>query len=174
MLDLPAAVWRQWIEEMADRREPLLPRVGTFFTGGESLAADKLRSWARLPAPPARLLSSYGPTEATVTTTLCEVASGEAAAFRGVKLPLGRPLPGTRVYVLDRHCRPVPAVVPGELFLGGAGLARGYLGRPEATAERFVPYPDGTAPASASTARATSPAGCRTASSSSWAAPITR
>ncbi|HSF41609.1 MAG TPA: amino acid adenylation domain-containing protein [Thermoanaerobaculia bacterium] len=146
VLDLPAAVWRQWIEEMADRGERILPRVGTFFTGGESLTAEKLRSWARLPARPARLLSSYGPTEATVTTTLVGVESDAVLSLRWEKIPLGRPLPGTRLHLLDRNRRPVPVGVPGEIFIGGAGVARGYLGRPELTAEAFVPVPESAAP----------------------------
>jgi amino acid adenylation domain-containing protein len=141
VLDLPAAVWRQWIDDMAGREGTLLPGVRVFMTGGESLPAEKLRSWARLPARRARLFSSYGPTEATVTTTLFAAGSEEVPGLAYAKLPLGRPLPGTRVYLLDRHRNPVPAGVPGEVYIGGAGLARGYLDRPDLTAEAFVPSP---------------------------------
>jgi amino acid adenylation domain-containing protein len=88
----------------------------------------------RLPA--ARIFNLYGPSEDTTYSTWAVVASG---------LPqppgIGRPVDGTRAYLLDRHLRPVPAGVPGEITLAGSGLARGYLGRPELTAERFLPDP---------------------------------
>jgi amino acid adenylation domain-containing protein len=82
------------------------------------------------------LLNLYGPSEDTTYSTQARVEPG------GERAPdIGRPLPGTRAYVVSRDLRPQPAGVPGELLLGGAGLARGYLNRPEITAERFVPNP---------------------------------
>jgi amino acid adenylation domain-containing protein len=146
VLDLPAAVWRQWIDAMAGREARLPARIRTFLTGGESLPADKLRSWARMTAAGARLFSSYGPTEATVTTTLFGIASDAATDFALAKVPLGSPLPNTRIHLLDAHRRPVPAGVPGEVYIGGRDLARGYLGRPELTAEVFVPSPESREP----------------------------
>jgi amino acid adenylation domain-containing protein len=80
----------------------------------------------------------YGPTETTTYSTGAHLPSGESG------LPgIGRPITNTRAYVLDRRLEPVPIGVPGELYLGGAGVARGYLGRPALTAERFVPDPFG-------------------------------
>jgi amino acid adenylation domain-containing protein len=90
------------------------------------------RHAAALPGVP--LLNEYGPTEGTVWATAGELAVGEPVT-------IGRPIAGARVLLLDRALRPSPAGVPGELFLGGGGLARGYLGRPDLTAERFVPDP---------------------------------
>jgi amino acid adenylation domain-containing protein/thioester reductase-like protein len=93
----------------------------------------------RLCGPDTRLINSYGVTEATIDSTYFQ---STAAALDGDALvPIGRPFPHTRVYLLDRHLQPVPIGVPGELCIGGAGLARGYLNRPDLTAERFVPNP---------------------------------
>jgi len=82
----------------------------------------------------------YGPSETTTYSTVAYLASGES----GVP-GIGRPIANTRAYVLDRHLHLVPIGIPGELYLGGAGVARGYLGRPALTAERFVPDPFGPA-----------------------------
>ena len=92
---------------------------------------------------PARLLHMYGPTEATTFATWHEVRHVPPAA---VTIPIGRPLANTEVYVLDRHGEPVPAGVPGEIHIGGPGLAHGYLAGPAATAERFVAHPFGSTP----------------------------
>ncbi|MFL6292352.1 MAG: amino acid adenylation domain-containing protein, partial [Thermoanaerobaculia bacterium] len=100
-------------------------------TGGDRL---------HLPPPPSvpfTLVNNYGPTEATVVATSGEVPPG---ALDGLP-PIGRPLPHARAAVVDERLLPVPAGTPGELLVGGAGLARGYLGRPDLTAERFVPDP---------------------------------
>ncbi|GAA3670614.1 hypothetical protein GCM10022267_66800 [Lentzea roselyniae] len=89
-------------------------------------------------SPETTVVNAYGVTEATVDSTAFPVTDGLGA---GPFVPIGRPLPNTRTYVLDAYGRPVPAGVPGELHLGGPGVARGYLGRDDLTAERFVPDP---------------------------------
>ncbi|MEP7181429.1 MAG: amino acid adenylation domain-containing protein [Betaproteobacteria bacterium] len=87
---------------------------------------------------PARLLHVYGPTEATTFATWHEVRSVAAGA---ITVPIGRPLANTEVYLLDAHGEPAPVGLPGEIHIGGPGLALGYLGRPGLTAERFVAHP---------------------------------
>ncbi len=89
-----------------------------------------------------RLLNHYGPTEATVGCCTFEVRRGERG-LPSATVPIGRPLPGARAYVLDAELEPVPIGVAGELCVGGAGVARGYVNRPEETAERFVEDPQG-------------------------------
>ncbi|MDQ1026939.1 amino acid adenylation domain-containing protein [Streptomyces umbrinus] len=91
---------------------------------------------------PGRLINEYGPTEASVGSTVYPVTG---AVGRDV-VPIGRPLPNMRVYVLDAALEPVPVGVPGELYVGGTGVARGYAGRPDLTAERFLPDPYGSVP----------------------------
>jgi amino acid adenylation domain-containing protein len=106
------------------------------FSGGEALPLELARQVrGRLPAP---LRNQYGPTEISIDTT--DWVCGEGDSRLGF-VPLGRPLANTALHVLDPGGQPVPPGVPGELCVGGAGVARGYLGRPELTAERFVPDP---------------------------------
>ncbi len=116
--------------------------AGVWVVGGESLRADVA---ARLleRAPGAVLVNEYGPTEATVGC--CVLAVTEPPGHGGA-VPIGRPTPGTRLYVLDSRMHPVPAGVPGELYVAGAQVARGYLGLPGLTAERFVPDPFAPSP----------------------------
>ncbi len=97
------------------------------------------REIQRLCGPTTRLINSYGLSEATIDSSYFEGAT-HGMADDGV-VPIGRPFANTRLYILDAHMEPVPAGLPGELYVGGAGLARGYLNRPDLTAERFVPCP---------------------------------
>ena len=112
--------------------------------GSDRLHTGLYERVRRLCGPSARVINSYGLTEAAVDSTYFEGDLSEAQADRPV--PVGRPIPGTRVHVLDRSLQPVPPGVPGELYVGGGGLARGYLHRPALTAERFVPDPFGGRP----------------------------
>ncbi|HKV11609.1 MAG TPA: amino acid adenylation domain-containing protein, partial [Thermoanaerobaculia bacterium] len=139
VLDLPAALWRQWIEDRAARGSRLPAGIRTYLTGGESVPAERVRAWAGMTGRPAAFLSSYGPTEATVTATVFQTDSRAAASLPEGKVPIGRPLANVRAYVLDARMQPVPEGVAGELYLGGEGLARGYLGRPDLTAAAFLP-----------------------------------
>jgi non-ribosomal peptide synthetase component F len=109
--------------------------------GGEAALADKVESWSQNTGNRVRLVNTYGPTEATVVATMCDL-SGSAekdSACHGVSI--GRPIRNVQTYVLDRNRQPIPIGVPGELHIGGEGLARGYLNRPELTAETFIPNP---------------------------------
>jgi amino acid adenylation domain-containing protein len=109
----------------------------TFVIGGEELRQEHL-AFLRRAAPRTRLVNEYGPTEAVVGCCVYEVPAGAVAPGT---VPIGRPIAGARLLVLDSDLEPVPMAVAGELFIGGVGLARGYLGLPERTAERFVPDP---------------------------------
>src|SRR5262249_27838568 len=102
--------------------------------GGEAIDA---RTWAELArSERTRFVNVYGPTECTVDATAC-------AADSSPEPIIGRPLHNVRVHLLDQHLREVPLGTPGELFIGGTGVARGYVGQPAMTAERFVPDPYG-------------------------------
>ncbi|MCX5208777.1 amino acid adenylation domain-containing protein [Kitasatospora sp. NBC_00240] len=112
-----------------------LPHLESILCGGEVLTPDVAAAWS----PGRRLLNGYGPSECAVAATLFAVEPG----VRYDNVPIGRPIANTSVRVLDDRLRPVPPGVTGELYLGGAGVGRGYVGRPELTAERFVADPFG-------------------------------
>lgn len=108
-----------------------------FVIGGEALLQEQLAHW-RTWAPATRLVNEYGPTETVVGCAIYEV--GTADPLTGA-VPIGRPIQNTRLYVLDESMQPVPTGVPGELYIGGLGVGRGYLGRPDLTADRFPADP---------------------------------
>ncbi|HUC10576.1 MAG TPA: amino acid adenylation domain-containing protein [Stellaceae bacterium] len=116
---------------------PFTGRTRAFILGGEALTADHIAYWRKF-APDLCLINEYGPTETAVGCCVYEVPR-EAPISQTV--PIGRPIANTQLYVLDEHLQPVPVGVPGELFIGGAGVGRGYLHREELTAERFIADP---------------------------------
>ena len=133
VLDLPTAYWH----ELSSVIEHLpWPRsVRTLIVGGEQISRKALEAWQRVCK--VELWNNYGPTECTIGATTIEISRYEAHG----RVPIGRPLPGYRAYILDSQSRPLPQGMVGELAIGGRGVARGYLGSPELTAERFLPDP---------------------------------
>jgi amino acid adenylation domain-containing protein len=147
VLDLPTAYWNDLVESAApgDWRKATALRLVVI--GGEKVTVDRLRQWHDTVGARVQLLNTYGPTEATVAATfadLTHVQPSELATMREV--PIGRPFPNCRAYILDRELKPTPIGAPGELYIGGAGVAAGYQNAPELTSLRFVPDPFTTAP----------------------------
>lgn len=105
--------------------------------GGESLSKASLTFW-QIYAPATRIINEYGPTETVVGCSVYEVTDQPLLSDA---VPIGRPIANTQVYLLDNYLQPVATGVTGELYIGGAGLARGYLNRASLTAERFIPHP---------------------------------
>jgi amino acid adenylation domain-containing protein len=116
-----------------------------FVIGGEALSWDEVQYW-RTAGGTTRLINEYGPTETVVGCCVYEIGAGESESQPkgdgGV--PIGRPIANMQMYVLDERLMPVPIGVSGELYIGGVGLSRGYQGRAELTAERFIPHPYST------------------------------
>jgi thioesterase domain-containing protein/acyl carrier protein len=100
-----------------------------------------VKLWQTTSLASVRLLNAYGPTEATITSTIFEVNSLESFQEFPDNISIGRPISNTQVYILDQQLQPVPVGVFGELHIGGDGLARGYLNRRELTSEKFIPNP---------------------------------
>jgi amino acid adenylation domain-containing protein len=116
--------------------------VRSVLVGGEAADPSSMRE-VLAHSPPARLLNAYGPTE---TTTFAAWHLVESVPEGAASVPIGRPLANTQLHVLDAHLRPAPIGVPGELYIGGPGVARGYLNQPELTAARFVEDPFSSEP----------------------------
>ncbi|WP_275559746.1 non-ribosomal peptide synthetase, partial [Streptomyces sp. 5-6(2022)] len=134
---MTVGLFNQYADEIAAEIGALRHLV----VGGDALNPDVIGRVARS-HPPRHLLNGYGPTESNIATSF-EIRHVPEGAQT---IPIGRPLPNTRVYILDKHRQPVPIGVTGELYIAGAGVAEGYFKRPELTAERFVRDPFGSRP----------------------------
>src|SRR5262249_40923414 len=132
MMQATPSTWRLLLEADGLARSTL--RV---LCGGETLPPDLAHQLLDLGAS---VWNLYGPTETTIWSTLYPVVSGDGP------LPIGRPIANTQIYLLDRNFQPVPIGVTGELYIGGEGLARGYVNRADLTAERFMANPWGSSP----------------------------
>ncbi|HKQ79108.1 MAG TPA: amino acid adenylation domain-containing protein, partial [Blastocatellia bacterium] len=110
--------------------------------GGEALSSHDLLEWTKI-APGAEVINEYGPTEATVGCAAYRIA---ASALEDGTVPIGRPIANAAIYLLDEELRPCPVGAPGEIYISGDCLARGYLYRPDLTAERFLPNPHSEQP----------------------------
>ncbi|HEV2150064.1 MAG TPA: amino acid adenylation domain-containing protein [Longimicrobiaceae bacterium] len=135
--ELPTAYWHEWVHELvhAGRRLPACVRF--VIVGGERVLPERLAEWSTLGVP---LVHVFGLTETACTSTTLRLEGGDDGS-RWPSLPVGTPTGNVRIHLLDRSLHPVPIGVAGELFIGGEGVARGYLDRPGLTAARFVPDP---------------------------------
>jgi amino acid adenylation domain-containing protein len=116
-------------------------RTNAFIIGGENLTSENISEWQDF-APDTILVNEYGPTETVVGCCVYQVPIQHHSG----SIPIGQPIANTQLYVLDSYMQPVPNGVTGELYIGGTGLALGYLNRPELTAEKFVPHPFSSEP----------------------------
>jgi amino acid adenylation domain-containing protein len=128
------ATWRMVLSDAGGETQSRI--LNKLLCGGEAMSADLA---AQLTTLAARAWNVYGPTETTIWSTLYEITPRQEADAKCV-VAIGKPIGNTQVYVLDSYQQPVPVGVPGELYIGGKGLALGYLHRPELTAERFVQF----------------------------------
>ncbi len=146
-LHLPAAYWHQMVDDLVTHKKPISTKLRILVVGGESPSPEKVTAWVQLTnqrqksaedASPLCFINAYGPTEATIAATYYKTYCFEDNSLPQ-RLPIGRPLDGVQVYLLDPQGRSVPVGVAGEILIGGKGVTRGYLNRPELTTEKFIP-----------------------------------
>ncbi len=142
VLGLPTAYWHELVAGLPRDGSGLGDLVRVVAIGGDRAIPEDLRQWFSPAGPRVPLVNAYGPTETSINATELMLTDGAD----GESVPIGLPLPGVHVYVLDHGLQLMPSGVTGELYVGGAGVARGYLGQPGLTADRFLPDPYAAAP----------------------------
>ncbi|MGE5496612.1 MAG: amino acid adenylation domain-containing protein, partial [Syntrophothermus sp.] len=137
ILDLPTSYWQEWARELCEENGSLTlpPSLRLIAIGGESVSPERVRQWKDICNGSIRLINTYGPTETTIISSYYETNGWEA------NIPIGKAIDNTLLYVTDSNLNLLPPNVSGELMIGGLGLARGYAGKPEQTAEKFIPDP---------------------------------
>jgi amino acid adenylation domain-containing protein len=142
VVDLPTAYWHEWVGELQRARTPPPEPLRLVVIGTEQALPERVADWLDLAGDRVRLNNSYASTEATVTSVVYEPAAAERARFRaGDRVPVGKNLRNCCAYVLDAGLEPVPAGVPGDIYIGGPNVSRGYANWPDRTAASFVPDP---------------------------------
>ncbi|MBD2166654.1 amino acid adenylation domain-containing protein [Calothrix membranacea FACHB-236] len=140
VLALPTAFWHQITAELSDNL--LLPEtLRLVIIGGEKASSQRLRIWLQYVGKQVKLINSYGPTEATIGTTISNLSNLKNCNFALREVPIGKALDNVQVYILDTYLQPTPIGIPGELYISGMGIARGYLNQPQLTVEKFIPNP---------------------------------
>ncbi|MDZ8224136.1 non-ribosomal peptide synthetase [Nostoc sp. ChiVER01] len=147
VVNLPTAYWQQLAQEWVKTQVlDTNSKLRLVVVGGDIILPEYVTQWQQSPMSCVRLVNAYGPTETTITATLFEILPQLSQDINLKKIPIGRPLPNRNIYILDTYLQPVPIGVPGELYIGGVGLAKGYLNLPQLTSEKFIPNPFSTNP----------------------------
>ncbi len=141
VLDLPTAYWHEWVHELAETGAPLPAGLRLVIVGGEKASTPAYLIWRRACQGRIRWVNTYGPTETSVIATSYEPSADHFEIAPDTDLPIGKPIPGVRIHILDGHLKPALRGAIGEIYIGGPGVADGYLNRPDLTAEKFIRDP---------------------------------
>ena len=141
IVNLPASFWLEWLTAMNDKGLEMPSTLRRVIVGNEKTLEESLAKWQRTVGQQVEWCNAYGPSETTITVSNYEPATTNSAREEKSVVPIGRPSLNAELYVLDPAQQLVPTGVAGELYIGGAGLARGYHNQPAQTAERFIPHP---------------------------------
>lgn len=143
VVNLPTPYWQEWVLEI-DRKISQIPdSLRLVITGSDQVLPEKLALWQKLVTEKRQniqWINAYGLTETTITSTVYQLPVNYQLNTTH-SVPIGRPIANTEIYILDQNLQPVPIGIPGELHIGGAGLARGYLNRKQLTNEKFISNP---------------------------------
>ncbi|MBD2567296.1 non-ribosomal peptide synthetase [Anabaena lutea] len=142
VVNIPPAYFTQWLLFLAENAFTIVPhQLRLVICGGEALPVESLKIWQNSPLRRIRLINAYGPTETTITAITFTVTQENTSIKSSTNIPIGRPLPNRKVYILDQQKNPVPIGIAGELYIGGEGLAQGYLNQPKLTEDKFITNP---------------------------------
>src|SRR5579872_5226735 len=130
VMDLPTAFWHEWVYALPELSQKVPPTLRLVIVGGEKASPKAYSTWYKFVGNRVRWVNTYGPAEASVVATAYEPQL-QASQGSPAQLPIGRPVANTRVYLLDPDLNPVPVGVPGEIHIGGVGVAKGYLNLPQ-------------------------------------------
>ena len=147
VLDLPTAYWHELTAQLFSGGMSLPGSIRLVIIGGEKALAERLALWQQKVDSRVRLVNTYGPTETTIVATVCDhLETIEQIGLNPTEIPIGRAVRNVKTHVVDKFGQLSPIGVAGELYIGGEGLARGYLNQPHLTAQSFVPDPFSTQP----------------------------
>ncbi len=142
VLDLPTTYWNELVAHLNSDDWDTASALRLIIIGGDVALPQRVERWQTNVGRRIRLVNTYGPTEATIVSTMCDLTSDHTSR----SVPIGRPVANTQAHILDHRLQLLPAGARGELYLGGAGISRGYLGDPGLTAEKFLPDPFSSTP----------------------------
>jgi amino acid adenylation domain-containing protein len=143
---LPVVLWHHLVDELSSGKLAAPDHLRMLSVGGESPSLESLAQWSRSNGGRVAFRNMYGPTEATITATAWRHDVSGALLEHRTRVPIGRPLQNISIYILNQEMAPVAPGVPGEIYIGGVALARGYLNQPALTAEKFVSDPFSAVP----------------------------
>ncbi|AFZ57857.1 non-ribosomal peptide synthetase [Anabaena cylindrica] len=139
VVNIPPAYFTQWLLFLTENAFTNVPnQLRLVICGGEALPVESLKIWQNSPLKRIRLINAYGPTETTITAITFTINQENTSIESYTNIPIGRPLPNRKVYILNQQKNLVPIGIAGELHIGGEGLAQGYLNQPKLTEDKFI------------------------------------
>ncbi len=139
VINIQPAYWNVWMQSMLHTGSSAMPgNLRLMVIGGDAILPEHIQMWKDTGLESVRLLNAYGPTETTITSSVYEINLNSFVDEKISRIPIGKPLPNRRYYILDHRLQPVPLGVAGELFIGGDCLSDGYLNQKELTKEKFI------------------------------------
>ncbi len=139
--DMPTAYWHQLAQEIIDEDRNLPINLHSLLIGGERIEPEKAKLWLNKFGNKIKFFNTYGPTETTIVSLFYKITENDKTLLEYREVPIGKPVQGLTAYILDEDLNPIPKGFPGELCIGGVGLAKGYIHKPEITSKSFITNP---------------------------------